>query len=279
MPVLPLSALSVFIALGVAASCAADDGLHQAALRDLQHHKQVAVQRAREVQARDEEIQTLNRRLDEAEAETAGVQKALANATKSMEDLARVQALSRERMAEFWKLANQFRAMTEAGTLEVEIRDNRMVVSVAAQVLFDPGKAKITKEGAAALERIAAALRDVPDRELQVAGHTDNVAIRSARFPSNWDLSTARAVEVVKGMVANGMEAKRLFAAGYGDQAPISSNGTPEGRAKNRRIEIVLMPKRDELPPISAEDLGVPQEEREPLAPEPMPETSRAGAP
>jgi chemotaxis protein MotB len=274
LPILPVYALSVFIALGVVVGCAADDGVHQAALRDLQHQKQLAVQRDREIRARDQEIQTLNRRLDEAETDRVGVQKALANATKSMEDLARAQTLSREREAEFRKLVARFRRMTEVGTLKVEIRDNRMIVSVGAQVLFDPGKTQLRKEGAEALAQITAVLKDVPERDFQVAGHTDNVAIRSARFRSNWDLSTARAVEVVNVMVANGMDAKRLSAAGYGDQAPIGPNANPEGRTKNRRIEIVLMPKLDELPTISAEDLGAPEEDKPSSVPEPLPETS-----
>ena len=274
MSILPVSALSVSLALGVVASCAADDGVHQAALRDLQLQKQLGIHRDREIRARDEEIQTLNRRLDEAEAERVGVQKALANATKSMEDLARAQALSRARAAEFRTLVAQFRNLTEAGTLKVEIRDNRMIVSLGAQVLFDPGKAQLTKEGAKALEQITDVLKSVPDRDLQVAGHADSVAIRSARFRSSWDLSFARAVEVVNVMVASGMGAKRLSAAGHGDQAPIGPEATADGRTKNRRIEIMLMPKRDELPTMSAEDLGAPPEENLPPVPEPTPEIS-----
>jgi chemotaxis protein MotB len=274
LSILPVSALSVSLALGVVASCAADDGVHQATLRDLQLQKQLGSQRDREIRARDEEIQTLNRRLDEAEAERLGVQKALANATKSMEDLARAQALSRARAAEFRKLIAQFRNLTEAGTLKVEIRDNRMIVSLGAQVLFDPGKAQLTREGAKALEQIIAVLKGVPDRDLQVGGHADSATIRSARFRSSWDLSFARAVEVVNVMVASGMGAKRLSATGYGDQTPIGPEATADGRTKNRRIEIMLMPRRDELPTMSAEDLGAPPEENSLPVPESTPEIS-----
>lgn len=274
MSILPVSVLSVSLALGVVASCAADDGVHQATLRDLQIQRQLGSQRDREIRARDEEIQTLNRRLDEAEAERLGVQKALANATKSMEDLARAQALSRARAAEFRKLIAQFRDLTEAGTLKVEIRDNRMIVSLGAQVLFDPGKAQLTREGAKALEQIIAVLKGVPDRDLQVAGHADSATIRSARFRSSWDLSLARAVEVVNVMVASGMGAKRLSATGYGDQTPIGPEATADGRTKSRWIEIMLMPKRDELPTMSVEDLGAPPEENSLPVPEPTPEIS-----
>jgi chemotaxis protein MotB len=141
--------------------------------------------------------------------------------------------------------------MTESGKLKVEIRDNRMIVSLGDRILFDPGKTQIKKEGADTLKEVTTILKDVRGRDFQVAGHTDNMPIRSARFRSNWDLSTARAVEVVNFMVGSGMEASRLSAAGYADQAPLGSNDSADGRMKNRRIEITLMPNLDDLPPIA----------------------------
>ena len=110
--------------------------------------------------------------------------------------------------------------MTEAGKLKVEIRDNRMIVSVGDKISVRSGKTQLKKEGADTLKEVTAVLKDVAGRDFQVAGHTDNTPIRSARFRSNWDLSTARAVEVVNFMVASGMQPGRLSAAGYGDQAP-----------------------------------------------------------
>jgi chemotaxis protein MotB len=74
--------------------------------------------------------------------------------------------------------------------------------------------------------------------------------MKSAKFRSNWDLSTARAVEVVNFMITSGLDGKRLSAAGYGDQSPIAPNDTPDNKARNRRIEITLVPNLDDLPPI-----------------------------
>ena len=91
---------------------------------------------------------------------------------------------------------------------------------------------------------------DMQNRNFQVAGHTDNVPIKSKQFRSNWDLSTARAVEVVNFMISAGLDGKRLSAAGYADQSPVAPNDTPENKAKNRRIEITLVPNLDDLPPI-----------------------------
>ena len=85
---------------------------------------------------------------------------------------------------------------------------------------------------------MARILVTVPGRRFQIAGHSDNIKISSTRFPSNWELSTARAVEVVKLMVEQGMRPETLSAAGYGEFAPATSNDTPEGRAKNRRVEL-----------------------------------------
>jgi chemotaxis protein MotB len=239
------------LAASVLGACAEDDQARQAALRDLQQQKQLTAERDKQLQARDQEMEALKRRLADAEAAVQNAQKALNNATRSMEDLARAQAQAEARAAQFRKLVAQFRKMTESGKLKVEIRDNRMIVSVGDRILFDPGKTQLKKEGAETLKEVTTVLKDVAGRDFQVAGHTDDTPIRSARFRSNWDLSTARAVEVVNFMVASGMQANRLSAAGYGDQAPISSNDTAEGRTKNRRIEITLMPNLDDLPPIA----------------------------
>ncbi|HLT37584.1 MAG TPA: OmpA family protein, partial [Enhygromyxa sp.] len=96
-------------------------------------------------------------------------------------------------------------------------------------------------EGQQALAQLVAPLKEV-NREWIVAGHTDNVPIKTAKFSSNWQLSTARATEVVNYMIDNGMPADRIGAAGYAEFDPVADNSTPEGRSQNRRIEIILMP-------------------------------------
>jgi chemotaxis protein MotB len=90
-------------------------------------------------------------------------------------------------------------------------------------------------------------LRTIAGRRFQVAGHTDNVAITTARFRSNWDLSAARAVEVVRILIAQGLKPELVSAAGYGEFDPIAPNDTPQSKGKNRRIEITLQPNIDEL--------------------------------
>jgi chemotaxis protein MotB len=114
-------------------------------------------------------------------------------------------------------------------------------------VLFDSGQTTVKPSGRQALTQVASILRSISDRHFQVAGDTDNVPISSAAFPSNWELSTRRAVEVVHFLIEQGMKPELLSAAGYGEFDPVASNDSPEGRKKNRRIEISLQPNIDEL--------------------------------
>jgi chemotaxis protein MotB len=198
----------------------------------------------------------------------------LEEAKKRMDELKRAQAAAEARAAQFRKLVAQFKQLTDAGKLKVEIRNNRMIVRLADQILFDPGKTELKKEGQEALRQVTAILKEIPNRDFQVAGHTDNTPMKSARFRSNWDLSTARAVEVVGFMIGAGMEPRRVSAAGYAAESPVSANDTPENKAKNRRIEITLVPNLDDLPPID----DALKEGKESPAPSAAPPASAAPA-
>jgi chemotaxis protein MotB len=123
-----------------------------------------------------------------------------------------------------------------------------MTVKLSNAILFDSGKSKLRTEGRDAVAQLVPALKTVGDREFLVSGHTDNVPIKTARFKSNWELSTARAVSMVDEMIADGYPPQRLGAAGFGEFDPVESNDSKEGREQNRRIEIVLMPNIEELP-------------------------------
>ena len=120
-------------------------------------------------------------------------------------------------------------------------------------VLFDSGRASINENGKTVLQQLAAVLKDLDDREFLVAGHTDDVPISSARFQDNWELSTARSTNVVRYLAEEGVSPETLAAAGYSKYDPIASNKSKKGRAKNRRIEIILMPKLEELPELPSD--------------------------
>ena len=247
-----------------AAGCGVDEQVYNAAVqdRDAQKQKLAATQtdldKERAVHKRDLEklqaatgkLAALGQDVSRLETERGTLGGELEQAQKRMEELKKAQAQAEARAAQFRKLVTQFKALTDAGKLQVEIRENRMIVRLGDKILFDPGKTNLKPEGKEALTQVTAVLKDLPNRNFQVAGHTDNVPIKSKKFRSNWDLSTARAVEVLNFMVEKGMEAKRVSAAGYADQSPVVPNDTPENMGKNRRIEITLVPNLDDLPPI-----------------------------
>ena len=153
-----------------------------------------------------------------------------------------------ERIAQFRVLVARFQRMINDGKLEVQVRNGRMLVKLRDDILFDPGKVDVKPAGRDALAEVARILKDVPDRDFQVAGHTDNVPLKGHRYRSNWQLSTERALQVARILREAGMPPNHLSAAGYADTVPVGDNGTDDGRRKNRRIEIVLEPNINELP-------------------------------
>jgi len=131
--------------------------------------------------------------------------------------------------------------------LTVEMRDGKVYISLSDKLLFKSGAATVEKKGEEALQKVAEVLNKNQDVSIAIEGHTDNVPVKTAIYKDNWDLSAARATNVVRLLTSFGMDAKRLTASGKGEYFPIASNDTPEGKAKNRRTEIVLTPKLDEL--------------------------------
>lgn len=135
----------------------------------------------------------------------------------------------------------------DADELSVEMRDGKVYVSMSDKLLFKSASASVEPKGVEALEKIAEVMIKNTDINLAIEGHTDSLAISTNRFKDNWDLSVARSVSVVRLLTDNGLDPQRVTAAGKGEFTPIGDNKTKEGRAKNRRTEIVLTPKLNEL--------------------------------
>lgn len=152
------------------------------------------------------------------------------------------------RVAEFKSMLVKFKDLIDAGTLRVNIVDGRMVLQLPTDVLFDSGSARLSKVGKAAIDQIAGVLGEMPERRVQVEGHTDNVPIHTATYPSNWELAAARALGVIRAMHGAGLDPARLSAASYGQFRPFADNELETGRALNRRIQIVLLPDLSSLP-------------------------------
>ena len=222
--------------------CDADQKVLEEAVRGLK----VQVQRLKE------RLAGLGQDMSKLEAERGGLADDLAAAKKRMEELRRAQLQAETRLAQFRNLLTKFKSMIDAGKLQVSIRNGKMTVKLPESILFPSGKADLKPEGKAAIEQVTDILRAIENRSFQVAGHTDNVPIKTARYRSNWELSTARALAVVKVMIERGMDARRVSAAGFAETDPVAANDAAEGRAKNRRIEIVLLPNIEELPSMDA---------------------------
>ena len=150
-----------------------------------------------------------------------------------------------------------------SGQIQVTQLKDKLTVNMVEKILFNSGSARIKPEGMKVLDRVADALKKVQDKAIRVEGYTDNVPLSpklQSTFPSNWELSVARAANVVRYLQEkDGLDPSHLIAAGYGEYHPVAPNDTEEGRAQNRRIDIVLVPL----------DVAVPASAQTPLAPAP----------
>jgi chemotaxis protein MotB len=152
------------------------------------------------------------------------------------------------RVNEFNNLLARFKPLMDAGRLKVKISDGRMVVEVGTDILFASGSATLSADGKAAIAEVAQVLNGIEGKRYQVEGHTDNVPIKTGRYPTNWELAADRALTVVKAMIEAGLSPDRVSGASFGEFKPAVANDTPEHKAANRRIEIVIVPDLSTLP-------------------------------
>jgi chemotaxis protein MotB len=151
-------------------------------------------------------------------------------------------------------LEDEMRSQLESKDVTISKLQGKLTVNIMDRVMFDSGEAVLKPDGEAVMRKIAEILQEHPELAIQVIGHTDNVPIRQkaqSRFASNWELSTARALAAVHFLTERaGVDPRRVGAVGYGEFRPVADNSTPEGRAKNRRIAITILP--EELIPTDA---------------------------
>ena len=161
-------------------------------------------------------------------------------------------AESDKRMAAIAEFQKKFSDMVGSGKLKVVGHHGSLVLELPSEVLFSSGQADLSKQGEYNVVEVGAILKAMPDRRFLVVGHTDSASLKGSIYKDNWELSTARALTVVRVLVTAGMKAQNLIAAGEGEFDPVASNSTPDGRQRNRRIEIILLPAITELPPLPA---------------------------
>ena len=231
----------------------------ESAVTDLTASEAACQERVQNLEAR---IQALVEYVKEVEAELERLggdkaamadkyKEALAEQQRLLDEMAKEKARAEARMKTLRDMLAQFRTLIEGGKLNVRIRDGKLMLELPSAVLFPSGSAEVSEDGLATLEQVGAVLAKIRDREFQVAGHTDNVPIRSGRFEDNWELSTARSVAVVRALAKMGVKPVNLSASGYSQYHPVAPNDSRKNKAQNRRIEIILMPNLDELPDLS----------------------------
>jgi chemotaxis protein MotB len=202
--------------------------------------KQQIAQLQQQVTSDDQQVAQLKGALGMAQAQaiTDDQKQALDDAKRALQE-----AEDRGKLVD--DLQSKFKKMIDAGHLKVTTRHGRIVLQLHNDVLFATGEAELKPDGKQAIAEIAATLRSVTLKRFQVAGHTDSEPITTetkVKYPSNWELSAARAIAVVKLLVSSGVSPGVLSAAGYGPYDPVASNANPDGQSKNRRIEITLVP-------------------------------------
>jgi chemotaxis protein MotB len=181
------------------------------------------------------------------EARKQDLQEELSESQAQMTTLRSIENETKRRNQIYEKFVNRLKTMIDGGQLTVSIEQGRIVINLPNNVLFKSGSANLNPEGEEALTQIASVLSQFSDRRFQIEGHTDNNPIKSARFPSNWELSTSRALTVVHLLTDMDVDPENISAAGFGEFRPRADNEIEEGRQLNRRIEIIMLPNLDIL--------------------------------
>jgi chemotaxis protein MotB len=225
-------------------------------------YEKLEAEKAQEIAALQSQRSDLERQLGDLREQRAALEKDKVALEKDKTSLEREQAslhaqneaLDRERMklletskqsqSQYDALVQELNKEVQQGQLQVRQYKDMLTVDVAEQLFFDSGRATLKDTGKDVLKRVADAIKSYDDKAIRVVGHTDNVPISGAlqkTYASNWELSVARATTVVRFLQESGIEPERLVATGRAEYAPVAENESPEGRQKNRRIEITLI--------------------------------------
>jgi chemotaxis protein MotB len=185
-------------------------------------------------------IAELRQRLSTLESDNSRLTQELADSQKAREEKVR------EVSSTYEQLVAKMKGEIDKGQVTISELKGKLTVNMVEAILFDSGRAEVKPEGLVVLGKVIEILKTVNDKSIRIEGHTDNQRIvgpLTQRYPTNWELSAARAINVARYLQKQGIEPASLSSAAYGEFKPVANNGTLEGRAKNRRIEIVLVPK------------------------------------
>jgi chemotaxis protein MotB len=174
------------------------------------------------------------------ETENASLKESVANLKKTKEE--EVKTVSKT----YENLMQEMKGEIAQGQVAITELKGKLTVDVLDKILFASGEAEVKPEGLAVLQRVIDILKNIKDKAIRIEGHTDNVKIGGAlarKYATNWELSAARAINVTRYLQKQGIDPALLASVAYGEYKPVADNSTSEGRAKNRRIAIILQPK------------------------------------
>ena len=226
--------------------------------------QELAVEKAK-LEEREREIADLKSQLEASRARQVELQNQLTEMVKdssklkgSVEEMRKaLEALevqkreTQARVDEYKRLLASFKKLIDAGKLRVKIVDGRMVIELPSDILFASGSVDLSKDGQLSLREVGTIFAAMKDKRFQVEGHTDDQPIKTARFPSNWELASGRAIAVTSVLIQAGVAPESVSAASFGEFRPVASNAAAASRKQNRRIEIVLVHDLSKVPGFS----------------------------
>ena len=201
----------------------------------LQKQRVALEQQTRELQSQRKALEEQKALLERQQGDLRGQLATLA------QQKAQLEAANQQTKSQYDGLVRNLTEEVKKGQLQVRQYKDMLTVEVAEQLFFDSGKAALKDSGKEVLKKVGEALKGYEDKIIRVVGHTDNVPIATSQFPSNWELSVARATTVVRFLQGSGIPPERMTASGRGEYSPIAANDDADGRRKNRRIEITLI--------------------------------------
>jgi len=208
--------------------------------KDLTSENTAVKTQLKRVTAEKEELNSvLNAKSDELSKKVTALRNENEELKKSKE---KVQQTSKT----YETMLEKMKSEVAEGQVTITELKGKLTVNMVDAILFDSGQSEVKKRGQEVLEKLVDVLKDVKGKVIRVEGHTDNVQIHGSlakKYPSNWELSSARAINVTRYLQKAGIDPAMLSTAAYGEYRPVAPNDTKEGRAKNRRIEIVLVNK------------------------------------
>lgn len=197
--------------------------------KDLHSSKGESQQRLAELRQKITDLEKENNRLKQ---EITGLQKAKEEVQKASQT--------------YEQLLDKMKSEISQGQVTISELKGKLTVNMVDAILFDSGKSEVKEDGLVVLQKVVDILKTVKDKAIRIEGHTDNVQIRgqlATKYATNWELSAARAINVTRFLQKQGLDPATLMAVAYGEYKPVASNDDEEGKAKNRRIEIVLVAK------------------------------------